>query len=509
MSELRGQGTGDRGQVEVVARTPPVPRSLSPVTSHFDVLVVGGGTAGLVTASGCARDSRRVALVERAALGGDCLWTGCVPTKSLVASAKLLHQIRNSTAFGLEPLHTRAGPRAIMESMRERRRLISRHDDPEKFRKLGIEVIEGNATLTTANVVEVNGRQLTAKDIVLATGSRTAVPPVDGLEEHGYLDHASFLDRDDFPRSLLILGGGPIGIEFAQLFRRFGCDVVVVEMADEIIAKEDAEVVAAVRAILREEGVEIRTGWGAKSVRVEDGKKVVRIETQRGGGAPRRRDLRRLRPAREHRRLRGIENEQVVRRRRQIPADLAAARLGLRRRARRPAVHARRRVRGGEARAQHALSRQVGRRLRARAVGALYRPRGWAHRDDGSGGAGEGWGRARLQSRHARRRPRRRRPRVARLRQVRLRQARPHPRRARAGHARLDAHRGDRRCAQEGDEDRPARVARVVVSLARRRRAEVRRALLPGLGRRMAGVAGAARGALVAVIESWVLSPGS
>jgi pyruvate/2-oxoglutarate dehydrogenase complex dihydrolipoamide dehydrogenase (E3) component len=251
----------------------------------YDLIVIGGGTAGLVTASGCARLGRRVALIERAVLGGDCLWTGCVPTKALVASAKLLHQIRNAAAFGIEPLHTRVTPRGIMESMRERRHLISRHDDPEKFRKLGIDVIEGNATLAAANVVDVDGRQLTAKDIVLATGSRTAVPPVDGLEEHGYLDHVSFLDRDDFPRSLLILGGGPIGIEFAQLFRRFGCDVVVVEMADEIIAKEDADVVAAVRAILREEGVEIRSGWGAKSVRAEGGKKVVRIETKGGESA--------------------------------------------------------------------------------------------------------------------------------------------------------------------------------------------------------------------------------
>jgi len=251
----------------------------------YDVIVLGGGTAGLVTASGCARLGRRVALTERAALGGDCLWTGCVPTKALVASAKLLHQMRNADAFGLASLQPRVAPRAIMESMRGRRQVISRHDDPEKFRKLGIDVIEGSARLVAANVVEVGGRQLAAKDVVIATGSRTAVPPVDGLEEHGYLDHASFLDRDDFPRSLLILGGGAIGIEFAQLFRRFGCDVVVVEMADEIIGKEDADVIAAVRAILRDEGVDIRTGWGAKSVRVEDGRKVVRIETKSGQSA--------------------------------------------------------------------------------------------------------------------------------------------------------------------------------------------------------------------------------
>jgi pyruvate/2-oxoglutarate dehydrogenase complex dihydrolipoamide dehydrogenase (E3) component len=255
------------------------------MTESYDVVVIGGGTAGLVTASGCARLGRRVALIERAALGGDCLWTGCVPTKALVASAKLLHQMRHAGAFGLEPVEPRVTPRAIMEAMRAARRDISRHDDPEKFRKLGIDVIEGTATLASANVVQVGERSLAARDVVIATGSRTAVPPVDGLEEHGYLDHASFLDRDDFPRSLLILGGGPIGVEFAQMFRRFGCDVVVVEMLGEICNKEDDDVIAAVRKILRDEGVEIRTGWAAKSVRIEDGKKVVRIETKSGESA--------------------------------------------------------------------------------------------------------------------------------------------------------------------------------------------------------------------------------
>src|SRR5207244_9495881 len=148
----------------------------------FDVVVIGGGTAGLVTASGCARLGRRVALIERAALGGDCLWTGCVPTKALVASAKLLHQMRHADAFGLEPSEPRVTPRAIIEAMRAVRRDISRHDDPEKFRKLGIDVIEGTATLVSANVVQVDERRLVARDVVIATGSRTAVPPVDGLE---------------------------------------------------------------------------------------------------------------------------------------------------------------------------------------------------------------------------------------------------------------------------------------------------------------------------------------
>jgi pyruvate/2-oxoglutarate dehydrogenase complex dihydrolipoamide dehydrogenase (E3) component len=243
---------------------------------RYDVVVLGGGTAGLVTASGCARLGRKVALIEREKLGGDCLWTGCVPTKALVASAKLAHQMRHADVYGLERAEPRITPKSVMDAMREARRDISRHDDPQKFRDLGIDVIEGNARLVSRSEVEVDGRRMTARDIVIATGSRTSVPPIPGLTK--YLDHASFLEQDEFPSQLLILGGGYIGIEFAQLFARFGARVTVVEMTDDIIAKEDHEVIARVRQTLEREGIEILTGWAVKSV----GEKTARIENQRG-----------------------------------------------------------------------------------------------------------------------------------------------------------------------------------------------------------------------------------
>jgi pyruvate/2-oxoglutarate dehydrogenase complex dihydrolipoamide dehydrogenase (E3) component len=252
------------------------------MSESFDVIVIGGGTAGLVTASGCARLGRKVALIEREKLGGDCLWTGCVPTKALVATARLLHQMRHAASYGLEPQNAGVTPKSIMDSMRERRHAIEHHDDPSKFRALGIDVIFADARLVSRNEVAAGDRRLAGKDIVIATGTRTAVPPVEGLAENGFLDHATFLAQDAFPSSLLILGGGAIGIEFAQLFRRFGSDVTVIEMGDDIIQTEDAAIVARLRQILTEEGIDIRTGWAAKSIRAEDGKKIVRIENKIG-----------------------------------------------------------------------------------------------------------------------------------------------------------------------------------------------------------------------------------
>lgn len=248
------------------------------MSDRYDVVVLGGGTAGLVTASGCARLGRKVALIERENLGGDCLWTGCVPTKALVASAKLAHQMRHADAWGLERAEPRFAPKSIMDAMRAVRRDISRHDDPQRFRALGIDVIEGQARLVSRSEVEVAGRRLTAKDLVIATGSRTSVPPIEGLAEHGSLDHASFLAQDEFPQSVLILGGGAIGIEFAQLFARFGARVTVVEMLEEILIKEDHEIVARVRQMLEREGIEILTGWTVKSIAGD----LARLENKRG-----------------------------------------------------------------------------------------------------------------------------------------------------------------------------------------------------------------------------------
>jgi len=248
----------------------------------FDVVVIGGGTAGLVTASGCARLGRKVALIERELLGGDCLWTGCVPTKALIASAKLAYQMAHADAYGLEPVRQPVDSKKVMDSMRAMRKDISRHDDPEKFRRLGIDVIFGQARLLSRNQVQVVERTLEAKDIVLATGARTNVPPVEGLVETGFFDHVSFLAQDSLPRSVVILGGGYIGIEFAQLFRRFGVEVTVVEMLEEIINKEDADVIRAVRQLLADEGITVRTGWAAKKARTENGRRVLSIADKEG-----------------------------------------------------------------------------------------------------------------------------------------------------------------------------------------------------------------------------------
>lgn len=259
-----------------------VPEALQ-MKQQYDVVVIGGGTAGMVTASGCARLGRSVALVERERLGGDCLWTGCVPTKALVAAAKLIDQAAHAERYGLEPHHFRISPERVMESMRSIRATVQKNDDPQRFRSLGIDVFEKTeARLVSPKEVQIGDTVVRGNNIVIATGSRSAIPAVDGLTETGFLDHASFLAQDSFPESIVIIGGGYIGIEFAQIFRRFGCSVTVVEMVDEIIAREDEDVIRHVRRMLESQGIEIRTGWAAKAARREGASKVLAIETKEG-----------------------------------------------------------------------------------------------------------------------------------------------------------------------------------------------------------------------------------
>ncbi|HEX9282553.1 MAG TPA: FAD-dependent oxidoreductase [Gemmatimonadales bacterium] len=234
--------------------------------STHDIIIVGGGTAGLVTAAGAAALGAKAALIERAALGGDCLWTGCVPSKALIAFARKYRDGGQGTGEGW------ADAVAWLRSARDR---IAPHDSPERFRALGVDVILSPARLAGLGRVETAGRVLRAKRIVLAMGSVPAVPPIPGLADVGFLTNVTALDQPALPASLSVLGGGPIGLEFAQTYRRLGVQVTVLELEAEVLPHEDPEVGRFVRERLAEEGVAIRTGFHAARVAREGNGKAI------------------------------------------------------------------------------------------------------------------------------------------------------------------------------------------------------------------------------------------
>jgi pyruvate/2-oxoglutarate dehydrogenase complex dihydrolipoamide dehydrogenase (E3) component len=243
----------------------------------YDVIVIGGGAAGLVVTAGAAQFGLKVALIEKAGvLGGDCTHYGCVPSKSLIRSAKVVSLMRRAAEFGLEPPQVRFDfDRVTAHVHNVIRHIATHHDDPERFRRMGAEVIFGLATFRSPREVAVNGEVLAARKFVVATGSRPSVPPVEGLEAAGYLTNESVFDLKRLPPALLVLGGGAIGLELAQAFARFGSRVTVVEMLDRILPPEDPEISAALREVLEGEGVVIHTGTKATCVDVAEGPKVL------------------------------------------------------------------------------------------------------------------------------------------------------------------------------------------------------------------------------------------
>lgn len=242
---------------------------------RFDLVAVGGGTAGLVTAAGGAALGLRVALVERDRLGGDCLWTGCVPSKALIASARLAHQMRHADHLGLVGASPAHAFRQVMERMRGARARVAEHDDPQRFRKMGVEVVFGSAEVTGPGRLVVEGRTLAGKHIVVATGAEPAVPPIAGLEEAGYLTYATAFDQDELPRRIAVLGGGPIGLEFAQVYRRLGAEVTVIEMLPQLLPREEADAAHAVHGVLEREGIRIFTGTTVERVADSGGRELL------------------------------------------------------------------------------------------------------------------------------------------------------------------------------------------------------------------------------------------
>ncbi len=252
--------------------------------ARFDrnLVVIGAGSAGLVTSYIAAVLKAKVTLVEKHKMGGDCLNTGCVPSKALLRSAKLLSHMARSKELGIRRATAEFDFAEVMERVQRVVRTVAPHDSIERYTSLGVEVIEGSAKITSPWTVEITKaegtRTLSTRSIVIAAGARPFVPPISGLEAAGYLTSDNLWELRQLPARLVVLGGGPIGSELAQAFARLGSRVTQVEMLPRLLPREDTDVSALVAERFRNEGIDVRTGHTAKRVEIESGEKVLVVE---------------------------------------------------------------------------------------------------------------------------------------------------------------------------------------------------------------------------------------
>ena len=254
-----------------------------PAAFDRNLVVIGAGSAGLVSAYIAAAVKAKVTLVEKHRMGGDCLNTGCVPSKALIKTARVLSTIRRAKEYGLSSAVAEFDFAEVMERVQRVVKAIEPHDSPERYRGLGVECIQGEAKIVSPWIVEIalpdgTKQGLTTRSIVIAAGARPFVPPIPGIEKTGYLTSDTLWSLRELPARLVVLGGGPIGCELAQAFARFGAQVTQVEMLPRLLTREDPEIAAMVEKRFRAEGVDVRTGHRAKEFRVEDGRKVLICE---------------------------------------------------------------------------------------------------------------------------------------------------------------------------------------------------------------------------------------
>ena len=242
----------------------------------YNVVVIGAGTAGLVTAAGTAGLGGRVALIERNLMGGDCLNFGCVPSKALISSARVIQQIRESEKWGLDRQQPEFVFEKVFERMRARRARIAPKDSQERFESLGVDVFHGEARFVSPHEVEVNGQRLRAKNFVIATGSRAVIPKIEGIDQVRYFTNETIFDElKAKPESMIVLGGGPIGCELTQTFCRLGTQVTMIQRGDQLLAREDRDVAEFLERRLIDEGVRIIKNVDARSVATTDAGKIA------------------------------------------------------------------------------------------------------------------------------------------------------------------------------------------------------------------------------------------
>ncbi len=243
-----------------------------------DLVVIGAGSAGLVSAYIASAVRARVTLVEKHRMGGDCLNTGCVPSKALIRSARFLAQARRAGELGMRSAAVEFEFAEVMERVQRVIRAVEPHDSVERYTKLGVDCLEGDARITSPYTVEVNGRTLTTRNIVIAAGARPFVPPIAGIEETGYLTSDTLWTLRTLPDRLVVLGGGPIGCELTQCFARFGSRVTQVEQLPRLLPREDPEFSDMVMARFREEGVEVRVNHSARQFQRDGDQKLLICE---------------------------------------------------------------------------------------------------------------------------------------------------------------------------------------------------------------------------------------
>ncbi|OQP84489.1 FAD-dependent oxidoreductase [Rhizobium rhizosphaerae] len=256
---------------------------------RFDrnLIVIGAGSAGLVSAYIAAGAKAKVTLIEAHRMGGDCLNFGCVPSKALIKSARIAHQMRHAVRYGLEPVEPKVLFSSVMERVHNVIAEIEPHDSVERYTSLGVEVLQGYAKLIDPWTVEValnNGgsQRLTTRAIIIATGAQPFVPPIPGIDEVGYLTSDTLWDRlrdrPSAPKRLVVLGGGPIGCELAQSFARLGSEVIQIEMAPRLMIREDEDAASLVEASLKFDGVQVLTNHKAVACGVEAGEKWIEVD---------------------------------------------------------------------------------------------------------------------------------------------------------------------------------------------------------------------------------------
>jgi pyruvate/2-oxoglutarate dehydrogenase complex dihydrolipoamide dehydrogenase (E3) component/uncharacterized membrane protein YdjX (TVP38/TMEM64 family) len=253
-------------------------RGLRPRKFDNNIVVIGAGSAGLVTAYIAAAVKAKVTLIEKHRMGGDCLNTGCVPSKALIRSAKFMEHVRRAREFGMKDASVEMDFADVMDRVHTIIKAIEPHDSVERYTGLGVSCIEGNAKITSPWTVEVNGETLTTRNIVIAAGARPFVPPIRGIDQIRVWTSDNVWEMRELPKRLCVLGGGPIGSELTQAFARLGSKVTQIEMLPRILPREDEEISEMVLRRFEAEGIDVLTGHKAKEIRVVNGQKTLVCE---------------------------------------------------------------------------------------------------------------------------------------------------------------------------------------------------------------------------------------